>query len=220
MLKVLSNKIEFPPVDHASEDGLLAVGGDLSTDRLILAYKKGIFPWFEEGQPILWWSPDPRFVLFPEKLKISKSLNQFIRNNKFDITFNTAFDRVINECSKIKRPGQSGTWITKNMIYAYNELNKLGFTKSVEVWDKDDLVGGLYGVDVGNNIFCGESMFSKADNASKIAFVKFIQASNYQLIDCQVFTGHLERFGAENIPRQKFINIISHQKNSQNLKNY
>lgn len=220
MLKVLSNKIEFPPVDQASEDGLLAVGGDLSTDRLILAYKKGIFPWFEEGQPILWWSPDPRFVLFPEKLKISKSLNQFIRNNKFDITFNTAFDRVINECSKIKRPGQSGTWITKNMIYAYNELNKLGFTKSVEVWDKDDLVGGLYGVDVGNNIFCGESMFSKADNASKIAFVKFIQASNYQLIDCQVFTGHLERFGAENIPRQEFINIISHQKNSQNLKNY
>jgi leucyl/phenylalanyl-tRNA--protein transferase len=220
MLKVLSNKIEFPPVDQASEDGLLAVGGDLSTDRLILAYKKGIFPWFEEGQPILWWSPDPRFVLFPEKLKISKSLNQFIRNNKFDITFNTAFDRVINECSKIKRPGQSGTWITKNMIYAYNELNKLGFTKSVEVWDKDDLVGGLYGVDVGNNIFCGESMFSKADNASKIAFVKFIQASNYQLIDCQVFTGHLERFGAENIPRLEFINIISHQKNSQNLKNY
>lgn len=220
MLKVLSNKIEFPPVDQASEDGLLAVGGDLSTDRLILAYKKGIFPWFEEGQPILWWSPDPRFVLFPEKLKISKSLNQFIRNNKFDITFNTAFDRVINECSKMKRPGQSGTWITKNMIYAYNELNKLGFTKSVEVWDKDDLVGGLYGVDVGNNIFCGESMFSKADNASKIAFVKFIQASNYQLIDCQVFTGHLERFGAENIPRQEFINIISHQKNSQNLKNY
>ncbi len=219
-MKILSNKIEFPSVDKASEDGLLAFGGDLSPERLILAYKSGIFPWFEEGQPILWWSPDPRFVLFPDKLKISKSLKQLIGNNKFKITINKAFDQVIHECSKIKRPGQSGTWITTDMIGAYNELHKLGIAKSVEVWDEDKLVGGLYGIDLGNNIFCGESMFSKVNNASKIAFITLIQNSNYQLIDCQVFTEHLERFGAENIERQEFINIISRQNNSQNLKNY
>lgn len=219
-MKILSNKIEFPSVDKASEDGLLAIGGDLSPERLILAYKNGIFPWFEDGQPILWWSPDPRFVLFSEKLKISKSLKQVIKKNTFRITINKAFDKVINECSKTKRSGQSGTWITNEMIQAYIELHKMGYAVSVEVWDKDNLVGGLYGIDVGNNIFCGESMFSKISNASKLGFVSFIQNSNYKLTDCQVFTEHLERFGAEYIQREEFINIISGQKNSQNLKKY
>jgi len=213
-LKILSNKLEFPPVDQATEEGLLAIGGDLSTDRLILAYKKGIFPWFENGQPVLWWSPDPRFVLFPEKLKISKSLKQTIRNKVFNITINKAFDQVIKACSEIERPGQTGTWITENMISAYIDLHEMGYAISVEVWLEENLVGGLYGIDIGNNIFCGESMFSKVNNASKVGFVKFIQSSNYQLYDCQVFTEHLARFGAENMPRQEFINIISHQKNS------
>lgn len=213
-MKILSNKLEFPPVDQATEEGLLAIGGDLSTDRLILAYKKGIFPWFENGQPVLWWSPDPRFVLFPEKLKISKSLKQTIRNKVFNITINKAFDQVIKACSEIERPGQTGTWITENMISAYIDLHEMGYAISVEVWLEENLVGGLYGIDIGNNIFCGESMFSKVNNASKVGFVKFIQSSNYQLYDCQVFTEHLARFGAENMPRQEFINIISHQKNS------
>jgi len=208
-LNILSDKIEFPSVDQASEDGLLAIGGDLSPERLTLAYKSGIFPWFEEGQPILWWSPDPRFVLFPEKLKISKSLKQVIKKNTFTITINKAFDKVIHECSKAKRSGQSGTWITNDMISAYIRLHELGFALSVEVWDKDNLVGGLYGVDVGNNIFCGESMFSKVSNASKVGFVSFIQNSNYKLIDCQVYTKHLQSLGAEEISRIEFMNVIN-----------
>jgi len=208
-LNILSDKIEFPTVDQASEDGLLAIGGDLSPERLTLAYKNGIFPWFEDGQPILWWSPDPRFVLFPEKLKISKSLKQVIKKNTFRITINKAFDKVIHECSKTKRSGQSGTWITHDMISAYIRLHELGFALSVEVWDKDNLVGGLYGIDVGNDIFCGESMFSKVSNASKLGFVSFIQNSNYKLIDCQVYTKHLQNLGAEKISRTEFMNIIN-----------
>jgi len=206
---LLSEKIEFPSVEEASKDGLLAIGGDLYPERLMLAYKRGIFPWFEVGQPILWWSPDPRFVLFPEKLKISKSLKQVIKKNTFTITINKAFDKVIHECSKAKRSGQSGTWITNDMISAYIRLHELGFALSVEVWDKDNLVGGLYGVDVGNNIFCGESMFSKVSNASKVGFVSFIQNSNYKLIDCQVYTKHLQSLGAEEISRIEFMNVIN-----------
>lgn len=208
-MNILTDKLQFPPVQQATEDGLLAIGGDLSPERLVLAYKNGIFPWFEEGQPILWWSPDPRFVLFPQKLKISKSLKQSLKNTKFKITYNISFHQVIKECSQSKRRNQSGTWITTDMINAYTELHYLGLAKSVEVWDDDSLVGGLYGVDVGNNIFCGESMFSKVSNASKIGFVEFIQNSNYQLIDCQVYTKHLERFGAEEISRNLFIEILN-----------
>ncbi len=208
-MKVLSDKLEFPPLNEASKEGLLAIGGDLSPERLMLAYKTGIFPWYSHNQPILWWSPDPRFVLFPEKLKISKSLKQVLRNNRFKVTKNKAFNRVINECSEAIRPNQPGTWITNEMNQAYIELHKLGFAKSVEVWENDNLVGGLYGVDLGNNIFCGESMFSKVSNASKVGFVNFIQNSDYHLIDCQVFTEHLERFGAEEIPRAEFIKLIS-----------
>lgn len=217
-MKVLSNNIEFPPVEQASKEGLLAIGGDLSTERLILAYKSGIFPWYSQDQPILWWSPDPRFVLFPEKLKVSKSLNKILRNHTFKVTKNAAFEKVIKECSTAIRPYQSGTWITKEVIQAYIELHQLGYAISVEVWKENTLVGGLYGVDIGNNIFCGESMFSKVSNASKIGFVNFIRSTNYDLIDCQVFTEHLERFGAEEMARSKFIEIISDQKHFDKLK--
>jgi len=206
---LLSDKIEFPNVSLASSEGLLAIGGDLKPERLLLAYKNGIFPWFEDDQPILWWSPDPRFVLFPEKLKVSKSMNQVLRNNDFEVTINKDFSQVIKECSKAKRDGQSGTWITQSMIDAYTELHKLGYAKSVEVWNNDELVGGLYGLDLGNNIFCGESMFSKESNASKVAFITFIQNSNYKLIDCQVYTSHLESLGAEDISRKEFLNLIN-----------
>ena len=209
-MKILSNKIEFPSVEEASKEGLLAIGGDLSPERLILAYKSGIFPWFEEGQPILWWSPDPRFVLFPDKLKVSKSMKQVLKKTNLRVTRNKSFDRVIDACSDARRSGQSGTWITKDMKQAYIELHNLGYAISVEVWDENELVGGLYGIDIGNRIFCGESMFTKVSNASKIGFITFIKESNYKLIDCQVFTEHLESLGAENISRNEFINTISH----------
>ena len=209
-MKILSNKIEFPSVEEASKDGLLAIGGDLNSKRLILAYKSGIFPWFEEGQPILWWSPDPRFVLFPGKLKVSKSMKQILKKINLRVTRNKAFESVIDSCSDARRSGQTGTWITKDMKQAYMELHNLGYAISIEVWDENELVGGLYGIDIGNKIFCGESMFTKVSNASKIGFITFIQESNYKLIDCQVFTEHLESLGAENISRNEFINIISH----------
>ena len=208
-MNVLTEKIEFPDVSMANIDGLLAIGGDLSVERLVLAYKTGIFPWFELDQPILWWSPDPRFVLFPKKLKISKSTNQFLKKNTYKITSNKAFEEVIKQCSKISRIDQEGTWITKGMISSYCKLHDLGFAKSVEVWDKDNLVGGLYGIDLGNNVFCGESMFSKVSNASKLALISLIKNNDYKLIDCQVYTNHLERLGAEEITREKFLEIIN-----------
>lgn len=204
----LSENIEFPNVSEANKDGLLAVGGDLSCDRLRLAYKQGIFPWFEENQPILWWSPDPRFVLFPDKLKISKSMKQVLRNCNYTVTINKAFEEVIQQCSKIKRNGQSSTWITKSMIQAYSKLYELGYAKSVEVWKDDDLVGGFYGIDLGNKVFCGESMFTKESNASKIGLITFIKNSNYKLIDCQVYTQHMESLGAEEIPRHNFLAFL------------
>jgi leucyl/phenylalanyl-tRNA--protein transferase len=204
----LKDKIWFPNVTEATEDGLLALGGDLSVERLLLAYKSGIFPWFESEEPILWWSPNPRFVLFPEKLKISKSMKQVLRNRNYEVTVNKAFKAVITECSKSKREGQTGTWITKGMIASYVKLHELGYAKSVEVWDEDELIGGLYGIDLGNGVFSGESMFTKESNASKIAFVTFIQNTNYKLIDCQVFTNHLESLGAEEISRAIFLDYL------------
>lgn len=192
----------------ASKDGLLAIGGDLSTERLVLAYQSGIFPWFGDDEPILWWSPDPRFVLFPEKLEVSKSMKQVIRNKDFIVTVDCVFKDVINECAKKKRIGQPGTWITQTMIEAYINLHHTGFAKSVEVWQNDKLVGGLYGIDLGNGVFCGESMFSKVNNASKVGFITFIQKTNYRLIDCQVFTHHLESLGAEEIPRDEFLEYL------------
>jgi len=208
-MKYLTQCIEFPDVSQASADGLLAIGGDLSVERLILAYKKGIFPWFNNEEPILWWSPDPRFVLFPKHLKVSKSMKQVLRNCDFEVTINKDFLSVIQSCSKINRDGQSGTWITDNMKEAYIKLHDLGYAKSVEVWKDGVLVGGLYGIDLGNNVFCGESMFAKESNASKVGFITFIQNSNYKLIDCQVYTNHLENLGAEEISRKEFLNYLS-----------
>ncbi|WP_370226420.1 leucyl/phenylalanyl-tRNA--protein transferase [Mesoflavibacter sp.] len=198
----------FPPVSQATEDGLLAFGGDLSPERLLAAYQNGIFPWFEDDNTILWWSPDPRFVLFPSKLKVSKSMKQVLRNCNFEVTVNKDFNAVITECAKAKRPGQDSTWITNGMVEAYNTLHQLGFAKSVEVWQDQKLVAGLYGVDLNNGVFCGESMFTKVSNASKAGFITFIQNSNYKLIDCQVYTNHLESLGAEDISRDEFLKYI------------
>src|SRR5690554_168608 len=208
MISYLTPEISFPKVHNADPEGLLAVGGDLSVERLILAYKSGIFPWYEMGQPILWWSPDPRFVLFPEKLKVSKSMKQVLRNSDFQVTINQDFKGVITECSKSKRTGQSGTWITNHMIDAYVKLHEQGVAKSVEVWQDNQLVAGLYGVDLNNGVFCGESMFTKVSNASKAGFISFIQNTHYKLIDCQVYTNHLASLGAEDISRADFLEYL------------
>jgi leucyl/phenylalanyl-tRNA---protein transferase len=207
-MKYLTPNMPFPDVSEASEEGLLAVGGDLSTERLLYAYKKGIFPWFSAEEPILWWSPNPRFVLFPDKLKVSKSMKQVLRNSDFEITINKDFKSVITACSKIKRDGQDDTWITKSMIEAYVKLHELGYAKSVEVWQDYQLVGGLYGIDLRNGVFCGESMFATVSNASKVGFITFIHNTNYKLIDCQVYTNHLESLGAEEISRDVFLSYL------------
>lgn len=204
-MHLLNQNIQFPNISEADSEGLLAIGGDLSAERLLLAYKSGIFPWFNEDEVILWWTPNPRFVLFPKNLKISKSMKQFLRNCNYEVTINKDFKSVITECAKAKRDGQSGTWITKNMIEAYCKLNELGYAKSIEVWRDNTLVGGFYGVDLNNGVFCGESMFAKESNASKTAFITFIQNTDYKLIDCQMYTKHLESLGAEDISRDEFI---------------
>lgn len=206
----LSRELFFPSVNQASPEGIVAIGGDLSPERLLLAYRSGIFPWFEDDEPILWWSPPERMVLFFEDLKISKSMRNIINRNTFKITFNTAFREVITNCRNIKRDGQPGTWITNEMTEAYCKLHELGYAKSVEVWQDDILVGGLYGVDMGT-IFCGESMFSKVSNASKIAFIalaKHLEKENYKLLDCQVHNDHLESLGATEILREDFLEIL------------
>ncbi|MRI01897.1 leucyl/phenylalanyl-tRNA--protein transferase [Kriegella sp. EG-1] len=209
-LSELTDELKFPPIENATHEGLLAYGGDLSPERLLLAYKQGIFPWYENGSPILWWSPDPRMVLFPKKLKVSKSMQKIIKNKNFCVTKNTCFVRVINQCAKVKRDGQNGTWITDEMKSAYIKLNELGHAISYEVWSENELVGGLYGIDLGH-VFCGESMFSLKSNASKFAFislVKELDAKNYWLVDCQVYTKHLESLGAEEIDRESFLEIL------------
>ena len=211
-MQELSKSIWFPNHDESNKDGLIAIGGDLSVERLMHAYHLGIFPWFNEGQPLFWWSPDPRMILLPESFKVSKSLKKTILSNKYKITLNTSFEEVINCCSKIKRKGQQGTWITKNMITAYLQLHKKGHAQSVEVWSDNQLVGGLYGIDLKEKkIFCGESMFSKKNNASKIALyylVKKLKTENYRLIDCQMYTSHLESLGAQEIPRHEFLKYL------------
>ncbi|MCK8479242.1 leucyl/phenylalanyl-tRNA--protein transferase [Psychroserpens algicola] len=207
-MHLLNRHIGFPPVHLASKEGILAIGGDLSPERLVLAYKSGIFPWFDDDEPIVWWSPDPRFVLFPSQLKVSKSMTQILRNSDFEITVNKDFKAVIEHCSSVKRDGQKGTWITKHMKSAYIRLHELGLARSVEVWLNNELVGGLYGVDVNNGVFCGESMFSLVSNASKAALITFVQNTNYKLFDCQVYTNHLESLGAEEIPRNEFLSYL------------
>lgn len=209
-MKFLGKAIEFPQHSQATKDGLLAIGGDLSPERLIHAYANGIFPWFNDEEPILWWSPDPRFVLFPKDLKVSKSMKQFLRNTTYQITENKAFEQVIAHCADVKRDDQYGTWIGKGMIDAYINLHRTGFAKSVEVWDQNQLVGGLYGVDLGNKVFCGESMFSLKSNSSKMAFIWLAQSNKYRLIDCQLHTKHLESLGAKHISRQEFLMLLLH----------
>jgi leucyl/phenylalanyl-tRNA--protein transferase len=212
-MKILNQGDPFPYVSLADEDGLLALGGTLSPQRLLTAYQSGIFPWFSGNQPVLWWSPDPRMVLYLKDFKISKSLRQKIKSNRFKVTFNTAFAEVIQACAQVKRKGETGTWITKNMQQAYIELHNLGVAKSVEIWENDLLVGGLYGIDLPEKkVFCGESMFHKITDGSKIALyylVDSLKKKDYLLIDCQVHTQHLESMGAKEISRETFISILT-----------
>lgn len=208
----LTKDLYFPPVEEASPEGILAVGGDLSTERLLLAYKNGIFPWFEDDEPILWWSPEERMVLFFEDLKITKSMRNVLNQKKFKVTFNTAFREVISNCKKITRKDQPGTWITDDMIEAYCKLHEIGVAKSIEVWQEDELVGGLYGIDLGH-IFCGESMFSKVSNASKVAFIhlaKYLEQNNYRILDCQVYNDHLASLGCVEIDREDFMMVLNY----------
>ncbi len=208
-LFVIEKELSFPPVHLSEPDGLLAIGGDLSVERLLLAYKKGIFPWYE-GEHILWWCPDPRFILFPDEIKISKSMKQLLKKEEFQFTINNAFEEVINNCKTINRKGQEGTWITNEVKKAYTLLHKKGFAHSAEVWKDGVLSGGLYGVKLGK-VFFGESMFSKESNASKYAFIKYceqLKTEGIELIDCQVYTEHLKSMGARMIPRNEFIKLI------------
>ena len=208
-MQILTSKIEFPSVETANQYGMVAVGGDLSTERLLLAYKSGIFPWYSDDEPIVWYSPDPRMVLFPDKLKVSKSMRQILKKGIYKVTFNQAFEEVISNCKTVNRTaqGETGTWITDEMKDAYIKLHKLGIAKSIEVWKEDELVGGLYGLEI-NAIFCGESMFSNVSNASKVAFVHLIKSNDYILIDCQVYNEHLASLGAEEISREEFLKIL------------
>jgi leucyl/phenylalanyl-tRNA--protein transferase len=204
-------ELRFPDVELAlrDPDGLLALGGDLSSERLLLAYRSGIFPWFGPQQPILWWSPDPRLVLFPDALRISRSLARTLRREKFTVTMDTAFSQVIDHCAA-RRQGQAGTWITPGMRMAYQQLHELGHAHSVECWQDGALAGGLYGVTVGR-IFFGESMFTRVADASKVAFVRLVrqlQAWEFPVIDCQVHTLHLESLGATLIPRDEFVRLL------------
>jgi leucyl/phenylalanyl-tRNA--protein transferase len=208
----ISRDLFFPPVSEASFQGILAMGGDLSSERLLLAYKSGIFPWFNPGEPILWWAPKSRMVLYFEELIISKSMRNILNRNIFKVTFNQNFKEVISNCSSVIREGQYGcTWISQDMIDAYSKLNELGIAKSVEVWQDNELVGGLYGIDLGT-VFCGESMFSKVSNASKVAFIslaKHLKKENYKLLDCQVYNDHLNSLGCREIDRELFMKILN-----------
>lgn len=207
----LLKELFFPDVSEADEHGILAVGGDLSPERLMLAYRSGIFPWFDSDEPILWWSPKERMVLFPDELKVSKSMRGILRKGLFTVTFNKDFRAVISSCSQISRNGQQGTWITDEMIEAYVKLHELGYAKSVEVWQDNELVGGLYGIDLGS-VFCGESMFSKVSNASKVAFITLVEnlkIRQYKLVDCQVYNDHLQSLGAREIEREEFMKILN-----------
>ncbi len=208
-LFALNDSIQFPPVQYAEPDGLLAVGGDLSRDRLIEAYKNGIFPWYDEP-PILWWCPDPRCVIFPGQVKVSKSMRPYLNQSKFKFTYNTAFKEVITSCQQVPRKNQPGTWISTQIIRAYTALHEEGIGMSAECWYENELAGGLYGLKIGN-IFFGESMFSKVPNASKFAFIKFarlLESWGVVLIDCQIHNSHLESLGAVMIPREEFLDYL------------
>jgi leucyl/phenylalanyl-tRNA--protein transferase len=208
---LLDRRLEFPPAQVATPEGLLAVGGDLSARRLVLAYRRGIFPWYSAGEPILWWSPDPRFVLYPAKLRVTRSMERIMRSGRFRITFDEAFEAVVAGCRDAKRRDETGTWITDAMLEAYCALHRAGYAHSVETWSEDTLVGGLYGVAVGR-CFSGESMFARVSNASKAALIRLVERLRqwrFTLIDCQVHTDHLASMGAEAIPRARFLAELS-----------
>lgn len=203
----LSSSLTFPPAHLAITEGLLAIGGDLSLERLVLAYSQGIFPWYAEDDPILWWSPDPRLVLYPRELHVSRSLGRLIRRRPFTITLDRAFGRVIRACAGNRGPDHAGTWIVAEMIAAYERLHAAGLAHSVEAWTGETLAGGLYGVSLGGAFF-GESMFTRESNASKAALVRLVamlRQAGFTLIDCQVATAHLTRFGAREVPRPRFL---------------
>lgn len=211
MFRLNRHNFRFPPVEHATPEGLLAVGGDLRPERLLEAYRRGIFPWYNPGEPILWWSPDPRAVLFPEKLHVPRSLKKTLRSNIFRVTLDTCFRQVMEQCAG-PRPQypEGGTWITDDMLDAYTRLHELGHAHSVETWQNGHLVGGLYGVAIGCAFFA-ESMFTRVDDASKVALVRLVQQLqtwNFRLIDCQQSSPHVMRFGAEEIPRSDFIDQL------------
>ena len=203
----LTEKIEFPSYESATKEGIIALGGDLSSERLIFAYQNGIFPWFSEDDPIVWYFPKKRMVLFPSDLKISKSMRKIMQKNEFQITENRAFEEVIYSCKNIKRTDDLGTWITDEMEQAYITLHKRGIAKSIEVWKNNTLVGGLYGIEM-NKVFCGESMFSTLSNASKLAFIYLASKKKYNLIDCQVYNEHLASLGAKEIGSQFFLELL------------
>ena len=208
IFRLLANEIVFPDTALAEPDGLLAIGGDLSVERLILAYHSGIFPWFSEGEPILWYAPHQRCVIFPDRIKISKSMRKTLQLNLFEVTENKAFDKVIEHCAKTPRVGQDGTWITNEMQQAYIKLHENGLAHSVEVWQNKELVGGLYGVKI-NKFFCGESMFSLVSNASKTALVYLAKIKGVELIDCQLPNEHLMSLGAEMISMEAYLEILN-----------
>ena len=204
----LSNDLVFPPPSNSEKDGLLAIEGDLSPERLLLAYSKGIFPWYSDDEPILWWSPDPRFIVFPKDIKISHSMKKLFKKNPYKVSFDTCFRDIISNCSNLRK--ESGTWITKEMIEAYCKLHELGYAHSVETWFNGKLVGGLYGISIGKCFF-GESMFSTMDNSSKVAFItlgKILYEKGFSMIDCQVHTTHLESLGAVYISRKEFLELV------------
>lgn len=208
---LIKNQLYFPPVEDTHSSGIIAFGGDLSIERLLLAYKNGIFPWYDDSEPITWWCPEYRMVVIPKEYKPSKSMRNILNKGIFEVTFNQNFEEVIKNCQTIQRNGQNGTWINDEIVKAYTELHKLGYAKSVEVWQNNQLVGGLYGVDLGNKIFCGESMFSKVSNASKAAFTwlnNYLKQENYLLLDCQIYNEHLESLGAFEIEREVFMRIL------------
>ena len=208
---ILGKELIFPAVQSAGENGLLAIGGDLSSERLLLAYRNGIFPWYDENDPICWYCPDPRFVLFPEELNISKSMRTVLNSAKFSFSVNRAFTEVIKNCKTVIRKEQPGTWISDVIIAAYTSLHIQGYAHSAEAWKNGELVGGLYGIRLGK-VFFGESMFSNQSNASKFAFIKYVkylQKQQVQLIDCQVYTSHLQSLGARMIERKIFLQLLT-----------
>lgn len=214
MVQLDENEISFPdPAQYDGHEGIIAFGGDLSLERVWFAYQNGIFPWFDPGDEILWWCPDPRFVIFPDELKVSKSMRKILDKKVFTITENQNFAEVIKNCREINRRGQEGTWLSDELIETFTTLHRYGFAKSVEVWQNNELVGGLYGLQIGK-VFCGESMFSKVSNASKAGFIHFVEThkNDFKLIDCQSHTAHLESLGAKMIPKRDFLKIL-HENN-------